>query len=152
MKQCKKLPEHPFKGDILKPENIERSIQMQDFTPVIQKAYEWTSQQILSLVFKEYRLLDVLKSMKGYFFMEFGDLFIQFMEVAQKELVQLKAGNKSYTQSYKKQQLVSVQKLQSLFELLIRTSSANNDAFKEEISCKIDNQSIYEQIQKIKTL
>lgn len=32
---------------------------------------------------------------------------------------------------------VSVEKLQNLFELLIRTSSANNDPYKEDISCKL---------------
>ena len=42
--------------------------------------------------------------------------------------------------------------MQNLFELLIRTSSANNDPFKEEVTCRIENTSLFDQIHRIKTL
>ena len=77
--------------------------------------------------------------------MEFGDFFIHFIECAEKYLFQPKA-----SRNLNKKEHVSAEKLQSLFELIIRTSSANNDPFKEDVSCRIDNYSLYEHINMIK--
>ena len=64
--------------------------------------------------------------MKGYYFLGFGDLFVHFMDSADEDL-NSKSGKFKVDMKSKP---VSVQKLQSLFELLIRTSSANNDPYK----------------------
>ena len=41
---------------------------------------------MLKLVFGHYQLNSVLKSIKGYFFMQFGDLFIHFMDAGELDL------------------------------------------------------------------
>jgi len=46
----------------------------------------------------------------------------------------------------------SVEKLQNLFELNVRISSSANDPFKEEVSCRLDNATLFEQVHRIKTL
>lgn len=92
--------------------------------------------------------MEVLKSMKGYFFLEYGDLFVHFMDAAEEDLCMQKktkvmeAKNKSF----------SIDKLQNLFELLIRTSSACNDPYKDDVSCKVDSNTLFEQVYRIKTL
>lgn len=65
--------------------------------------------------------------------MGFGDLFVHFMDSAEADL---NAKNSKFSVDIKSKP-VSVEKLQNLFELLIRTSSANNDPYKEDISCKL---------------
>ncbi len=82
---------------------------------------------MLDLVFTECKFNDVLKSIKGYFFLEFGDLFVHFMDAGEEDLSMLKKRNQS---EGLKQKVFSEEKMQNLFELLIRTSSANNDPFK----------------------
>ena len=117
----------------------------QDFTECIGRAYDWANEKLQNLILNDYKLLEVLKSMKGYYFMEYGDLFVHFMESAQSELSSNFEGNERKSK-------VSIEKLQNLFELLIRTSSANSDPYKEEIECKLDTEIIYKKIQKIKIL
>lgn len=146
LKACKKLGENPFKKDI--ESNIQRYISLQNFSEPILKAYEWTNTQMLELVFHDCKLEDVLKSVKGYFFLEFGDLFVHFMDAAEEDLVTPK---KKMSEG-QKTKVVSEEKMQNLFELLIRTSSANNDPFKDEVTCRIENTSLFDQIHRIKTL
>lgn len=82
--------------------------------------------------------------------MGYGDLFVHFMISAEEDL---NAKNSKYMDPKDlKSRPVSVQKLQNLFQLLIRTSSANSDPYKEDISCKLEITPIYEQIHKIKIL
>lgn len=85
----------------------------------------------------ECKLQAVLKSIKGYFFMEFGDLFVHFMESFEADLLLPKKA-KSF-----EERTFSQAKMQNLFELLVRTSSANSDPYKEDISCRIDNSTLY---------
>ncbi len=89
---------------------------------------------MLDLVFNDCKFNDVLKSIKGYFFLEYGDLFVHFMDAAEDDLSMLKKRNLS---DGTKSKLFSEEKMQNLFELLIRTSSANNDPFKDEVTCRI---------------
>lgn len=71
---------------------------------------------------QEKRLVDRLQSIKQYFFLEAGDFFIHFMDAAESELV-------------KEVSLISQEKLQSLLEMGIRTSSAEKDPFKDDVYC-----------------
>ena len=68
----------------------------------------------------------MLNSIKGYYFLGFGDLFVHFMDNAEEDL---NSKNSKYSVELKARP-VSVEKLQNLFELLIRTSSANADPYK----------------------
>lgn len=89
-----------------------------------------------------------MKSIKGFFFLEYGDLFVHFMDSAEEDLCILK----KKTEIGHKGKIFSEGKIQNLFELLMRTSSANNDQFKEDITCRIENTTIYDQMHRIKTL
>jgi len=87
--------------------------------------------------------------MKGYFFTSFGDLFVHFLHFAADDIGHL-TNPSPHNISFKKSNPVSINSLQHLFEMLIRTSSANNDPYKEDIECKFDTSSIYEQVYMIK--
>ena len=51
-----------------------------DFFEPIEKAYEWSSQQLMHLIFNECQLIKRLESVKHYFFLDKGDFFLHFVE------------------------------------------------------------------------
>ena len=108
-------------------------IQHKDFSEPIETAHSWSSQRLLDLFLVEERLLDRLKSIKHYFFLDLGDFFIHFFDSADK-----------YLESLAKE--VSNDKLKSLLEMAIRTSTANADPFKDDLTCELNNYSLVEQI------
>ena len=71
--------------------------------------------------------------MKRYFFIETGDFFVHFIDAAEEEL-----GKNIKT--------VSKEKLESLLEISVRTSSANQDPFKEDLSCDLYPYTLIEQV------
>lgn len=146
IKLCSALETHPLHKEIER--NLDTHIKNQDFTESILRAYDWANEKLQNLVINEYKLPEILRSMKGYYFLGYGDLFVHFMDNAEEDL---NSKNGKFSIDLKTKP-ISVEKLQNLFELLIRTSSANNDPYKEEISCKLENTTIYEQVHKIKTL
>jgi hypothetical protein len=82
--------------------------------------------------------MDVLSSLKGYYFLQFGDLFVHFLDASEEDLItQKKAKIDSKARHF------SVEKLQSLFDLTVRTSSAVNDCCKEEVSCRLDTMTVF---------
>lgn len=50
------------------------------------RAYDWANERLQNLVLKEFRLEDVLRSLKGYYFLGFGDLFLHFVIAAEEDL------------------------------------------------------------------
>jgi gamma-tubulin complex component 2 len=46
----------------------------------IEKAYEWSSAELLNLVFGECQLIKRLESIKHFFFLDRGDFFLHFVE------------------------------------------------------------------------
>lgn len=87
----------------------------------------------MSLVLAEEQLLQRLKSIKHYFFIELGDFFVHFLEAAEDEL----------SKSIKS---VSKEKLESLLEISLRTSSANFDTFKDDLICDLYHFTLIEQV------
>ena len=108
-------------------------IQHKDFSDPIEKAHEWSSKRLLELFFDEERLMDRLKSIKHYFFLDLGDFFVHFFD-----------GAEVYLESLTKE--VSNDKLKSLLELSIRMSTANGDPFKDDLTWELNNYSLLEQI------
>lgn len=96
-------------------------IQHKDFSEPIEKAHEWSSKRLLELFFEEERLMDRLKSIKHYFFLDLGDFFAHFFD-----------GAETYLEALTKE--VSNDKLKSLLELSIRMSTANGDPFKDDLT------------------
>lgn len=82
---------------------------------------------------KDQQLIQRLKSIKRYFFIETGDFFVHFIDASEEELS-------------KNLKSVSKEKLESLLEISIRTSSANSDPYKEDLICELYPYTLIEQV------
>lgn len=56
------------------------------FSEPIEKAYAWASKRLLDNFFTDLNLMDRLKSIKHYFFLDLGDFFIHFYDGAEELL------------------------------------------------------------------
>lgn len=74
-----------------------------------------------------------LKSIKHYFFMDIGDFFVHFLDSAEDELS-------------KGVKFISREKLESLLEMSLRTSSANHDQYKEDVTCELHTYTLTEEV------
>lgn len=110
-----------------------------DFYEPIEKAYEWSSQQLLQLIFDKCQLIKRLESIKHYFFIDKGDFFLHFVEGSEEIL-------DTTTQN------MSIEKLESYLEMAIRTSSANADPFKDDVSCTLNSYGLIEQLFAIRNI
>ena len=80
----------------------------------VENALSFARQALLKLLLDEEKLLDVLRSMKHYFFLDQGDLFVHLMLNAEEELSKPSAQINHST-------------LSSLLELTVRASSTSSD-------------------------
>lgn len=90
------------------------------FLEEIETAYKSASQILLDLVLKEQDLLGRLRSVKHYFLLDQGDFIVTFLSICEKELS-------------KDVQDVIQARLDSLMDLALRLSSANNDPYKDDL-------------------
>jgi len=97
----------------------------------IEKAYEWSSKQLIELLFGELDLMKRIESVKHYFFLDRGDFFIHLVDGCEDIL-------ESQIHS------VSNTKMGSILELAVRTSSCLNDPFKDDITCDLNVYGIFE--------
>jgi len=138
IRECRRTIDRPFDKGLLKfklsnPAFIENPAEFKEFADLINEAHEWSCKRIIKLLFEEEKLTEILISIKKYFFMEVGDLFSIFLESSQDLL----------ESPVKK---ISPEKLESLFEMAVRISSANNDPYKEELSCELSSFSLSDQM------
>lgn len=91
------------------------------------RAYNWANQELINIVIEEKDLIGRLKSMKKYFFLHAGDFLVHFLDGCLDEL------DKELPQ-------ISQEKLQSLLEMSIRTSSADKDPYKEDVHCFLNQE------------
>ena len=138
IRECRRTIDRPFDKGLLRfklsnPAFIENPGEYKEFIELINEAHEWSCKRILKLIFEEERLSEMLMSIKKYFFMEVGDLFSNFLESSQ-ELLE---------SSVKK---VLPEKLESIFEMAVRISSANNDPYKEDLTCELSSFSLSDQM------
>lgn len=104
-----------------------------DFYEPIEKAYEWNSARLLEMIFGECQLMKRLESMNHYFFFDRGDFFSHFVDGCEEIL-------EKYTSE------VKIEKLESYLEMAIRTSSANSDQFKDDVTCELNGYGVSEQL------
>jgi len=90
---------------------------------LVNKAYAYASERLLNLVLKEQQLLARLRSMKHYFFLDQGDFFVYFMDIAEEEL-QLDVAQISQT------------RMETLLLLAIQSSSVSEDPYRENVACE----------------
>ncbi|KAL2319472.1 hypothetical protein Fmac_028441 [Flemingia macrophylla] len=88
----------------------------------IKVAYNFASGELLNLIKEKYDLTGRLRSIKHYLLLDQGDFLVHFMDIARDELA-------------KKPDEVSVEKLQSLLDLALRTTAAAADPFHEGLTC-----------------
>ncbi|KAL4203414.1 hypothetical protein AMTRI_Chr01g127800 [Amborella trichopoda] len=95
----------------------------------INSAYEFASGELLNLIKQKYDLMGKLRSMKHYFLLDQGDFLVHFMDIARDELA-------------KKPDTISVEKLQSLLDLALRTTVAASDPCHEDLTCCVERTSL----------
>lgn len=97
----------------------------------VDEAYRFASKELLHLLLVENKLIDRLHSLKRYFLFSSGDFFVQFMDMADEELS-------------KPKDEINMTRLESLLELALRTSSCNNDPYKDDVHIKMSDGSLYQ--------
>ena len=78
--ECNQKIQNPCRGELHTV--LNQCMELQDFTEPLQNAYNLANDQLNNLILKEKELLGLLKSMKGFFFMEYGDFFVHFLDAA----------------------------------------------------------------------
>eukprot|EP00743_Colponemidia_sp_Colp-15_P006425 GILK01006915.1.p1 GENE.GILK01006915.1~~GILK01006915.1.p1 ORF type:complete len:955 (+),score=184.16 GILK01006915.1:253-2865(+) len=103
------------------------------YTTKVEKAYSWASSHLLSLLMTEENLVARLCSLKNYFFLACGDFFVHLLDIAEDELT-------------KTVQQITKSKLESLLEMALRTSTANVDPYKDDLTCELYPYTLIEQL------
>ncbi|KAK3034140.1 hypothetical protein RJ639_033483 [Escallonia herrerae] len=88
----------------------------------IKAAYDFASGELLNLIKDKYDLMRKLRSIKHYLLLDQGDFLVHFMDIARDELA-------------KRPHEISVEKLQSLLDLALRTTAAAVDPCNEDLTC-----------------
>ncbi|CAH2072523.1 unnamed protein product [Thlaspi arvense] len=95
----------------------------------IKAAHEFASKELVSLIKDKYDLIGRLRSIKHYLLLDQGDFLVHFMDISREEL-------------NKKVHEISVEKLQSLLDLALRTTAAAADPRHEDLTCCVDRTSL----------
>ncbi|XP_020586336.1 gamma-tubulin complex component 2 isoform X2 [Phalaenopsis equestris] len=102
-------------------------------------AYDFASCELLNLIKEKYGLIGKLRSMKRYFLLDQGDFLVHFMDIAMEELV-------------KRPEDTSVEKLQTLLDLALRSTAAAADPCHEELTCCVERVSLLRKLSTLKDL
>lgn len=105
----------------------------------VKTAYEFASGELLNLITEKYDLIGKLRSIKHYLLLDQGDFLVHFMDIAREELL-------------KKHDEISVEKLQSLLDLALRTTAAAADPCHEDLTCFIERSSLLKGLGTLKDL
>lgn len=106
------------------------------YVSIVGGAYEFASETLLRLVLNESKLLDHLRSIKEFFFLSRGDLFVHFMDTASEEL------SKNVSE-------VDIAKLESLLKLSLHTASTSADPNKDNLTCGLERYKLYRHLDAI---
>ncbi|GAB5365546.1 hypothetical protein AAMO2058_001067600 [Amorphochlora amoebiformis] len=109
---------------------------IEEYRVAVKRAYAYASRSVLHLLLKKQKLVERLRSIKRYFLLDQGDFFVHFMDIAKGEL------GKSVPKIVKR-------KLESLLELAVRTSGANNDPYKDDLSCFLQKYTLMQKLDAI---
>ncbi|KAG8222679.1 hypothetical protein J437_LFUL015876, partial [Ladona fulva] len=120
-------------------EEIVYTIKQRQYVEAIERAYLFASKTLLDLLMEENHLMKRLRSVKHYFLLDQGDFIVQFMDLCEEEL-------------QKKIDEIVPTRLESLLELALRTSAANNDPFKDDMCAELLPYDLMFQIFKILTI
>lgn len=79
--ECDKYLQNPHKNQISK--NLEVHLSNNDFSEPIHDSYKWVSEKLINFMFKDKGLTTVLTSLKGFFLVDYGDVYSGFLEAAE---------------------------------------------------------------------
>ncbi|KAA8522918.1 hypothetical protein F0562_009341 [Nyssa sinensis] len=105
----------------------------------IKVAYDFASGELLNLIKEKYDLMGKLRSIKHYLLLDQGDFLVHFMDIARDELV-------------KRPDEISVEKLQSLLDLALRTTAAAADPCHEDLTCCVESSTLLQTLSTLKDL
>ncbi|KAM0001296.1 putative gamma-tubulin complex component protein [Helianthus debilis subsp. tardiflorus] len=105
----------------------------------IKSAYDFASGELLNLMKDKYDLIGKLRSIKHYLLLDQGDFLVHFMDIARDELS--KTPNE-----------ISVEKLQSLLDIALRSTAAAADPLHEDVTCSVDSCSLLKRLSTLKDL
>ncbi|KAK4577976.1 hypothetical protein RGQ29_028207 [Quercus rubra] len=105
----------------------------------IKAAYDFASSELLNLIKEKYDLIGKLRSIKHYLLLDQGDFLVHFMDISRDELT-------------KKIDEISVEKLQSLLDLALRTTAAAADPCNEDLTCCVERSSLLKRLGALKDL
>ncbi|XP_050206801.1 gamma-tubulin complex component 2 isoform X2 [Mercurialis annua] len=105
----------------------------------VKTAYDFASSELLNLIKQKYDLMGKLHSIKHYLLLDQGDFLVHFMDIARDELA-------------KKLDEISVEKLQSLLDLALRTTAAAVDPCHEDLTCCVERSSLLKSLGVLKDL
>eukprot|EP00249_Psilotum_nudum_P020681 c27807_g1_i1 orf=331-1980(+) len=134
MRECGHSIKIPFSGEVKLANSGLRS-----YLERVNVAYSFASAELLNLIIQKFDLFGRLRSVKHYFFVDQGDFLVYFMDIAKDELV-------------KRPATVSVEKLQSLLDLALRTSVAASDPYHEYLTCIVEKTPLAKQLDDLKKI
>ncbi|KAI7904831.1 gamma-tubulin complex component protein [Cokeromyces recurvatus] len=108
------------------------------FIKNLEIAYKYANQKLLNLLMKEQQLLERLRSLKHYFFLDQSDFITSFLDLAKDELNQPASE-------------IPQSRLQSLMDLVLRNPSsvAAYDPFKEDVKVTMSHLRLVDQLIRI---
>lgn len=105
----------------------------------IKTAYDFASGELLNLIKEKYDLMGKLRSIKHYLLLDQGDFLVHFMDIARDELA-------------RRPDEISVEKLQSLLDLALRTTAAAADPCQENVTCCVERTTLLKSLSSLKDL
>jgi len=107
----------------------------------IDLAYHSANKALIDLIFKEQHLIDRLRSIKHYLFLDQSDFLTHFLDIASSELE-------------KRSKDISLTKLQSLLDISLRNPSSvsSQDPYNENVRVEMSRCSLIEQLLKINSI
>ncbi|XP_024522183.1 gamma-tubulin complex component 2 [Selaginella moellendorffii] len=129
IRECGQNVRIPFSEDA----KLTNSGSKRHYLDKINVAYNFASAELLSLIVRKFDLMGRLRSVKHYFLLDQGDFLVHFMDIAKEELA-------------KRPVALSLEKLQSLLELALRTSVAASDPYHEDLTCSLERSSLMVQL------
>jgi gamma-tubulin complex component 2 len=120
-------------------QEIIYTIKERQYFEHIEKAYNYASKLLLDLLVEEKDLMARLRSVKHYFLLDQGDFIVQFMDMAEDEMK-------------KTMDDIMQTRLETLLELVLRTSTANIDPYKDDLQVDLLPYDLITQLFRILTI
>ncbi|GAN09739.1 spc97 like protein [Mucor ambiguus] len=133
-------PQHSTSNSSIMPTRSEvwAAVDGSRFVKSLDIAYRYANQTLLNLLLKDQQLIERLRSLKHYFFLDQSDFLTSFLDLAKDELKQLSSD-------------ISQTRLQSLMDLVLRNPSsvAAYDPFKEDVKVSMSHLRLIDQLLRI---